>query len=290
MLVDQTYDSLGFLHFRESELDKTHFLKVSGRILNSDEISSSDTFLNVLCLVTKIECYKGAGKKLIFEHSIHENSPQLITVLAVKVSRCKAYRGPLLRNESYTFILDSGDWVKDYLPINNAPLTPEFKCSTKRLQVYDPNFVPIEPMKKQKKKTSFFNQGGRSRGRPNQWVPNRLNHGQTGHQGHQSHQNQSGHQGHQDHPGHQGHQGPLAQQGHLGQGYQGHHMHIPHQQNHQGSFGWNPQLNQQGWSFQQSCQQGWGSTSTPYPWGSPPRQTEWPTNVILPNITYKYHM
>ena len=60
--MDQTYDELGFLHFKESELDKTHFLRVTGRILNTDDISSSETFMNVLCLLTKIECYKGQGK------------------------------------------------------------------------------------------------------------------------------------------------------------------------------------------------------------------------------------
>ena len=102
--------------------------------------------------------------KVDFEHTIHENSPQLISVLAVKVTRAKAYREPLFKNESYTFILDSGDWVMNYLPMNNALLAPEFKCSSQRLQVYYPNYVPPEPMKKQKvKKTIFFNQR-RSRG------------------------------------------------------------------------------------------------------------------------------
>ena len=110
---------------------------------------------------------------MIFEHTIHENSPQLISVLAVKVTRAKAYRGPLLKNESYTFILDSGDWVMNYLPINNALLAPEFKCSSQRLEVFDPNYVPPEPMKNKKLRKLFFSikdgqQDDQIRGRPNQ--------------------------------------------------------------------------------------------------------------------------
>ena len=59
-IMDQTYDSLGFLHFKESELE-THFLRVSGRILNTDEISSSDTFLNVLCWGITLHSTSGWG-------------------------------------------------------------------------------------------------------------------------------------------------------------------------------------------------------------------------------------
>lgn len=120
-IIDQTFDELGFLNFRNPDLDKTHYLRVTGRILNIDDISSSGHFTNVLCLITRIEAYKGQGKRNVFTHTLHESALQLITVLAVKVTRTKAYRRPLLKDESYTFILDGSSWIMNYLPINNAP-------------------------------------------------------------------------------------------------------------------------------------------------------------------------
>ena len=59
-IYDQTYDELEFLFFKEPALDKTHFLRVTGRVLNTDDISSSEIFMNIhyiLCQLTKIEAY-----------------------------------------------------------------------------------------------------------------------------------------------------------------------------------------------------------------------------------------
>ena len=142
-------------------------------MLNVGDFNSPEEVINVLCQVTKIEGFVGQGKKLIFENTILENSTQIFLIMTIKTTRQKGFRGPIYAGETYTMIMGSGEWVSSLLPPNNE-YSPEFKSLTSRLQIYDPSHAP-EPAKKRNTKTVNSINHGRLKGRPCQWISNRLN-------------------------------------------------------------------------------------------------------------------
>ena len=269
-VMAQTYDMLGFIHFEDPRQNRTHYLRVTAKMLNVNDSHSEDV-IHVLCQIKKIEGFVGQGKKLIFENNIFENNPQIFTIMAIKNSRVKGYRGPIYPNETYTMILDTGDWITTLLPPNNE--YPEFKCLTSRMQIFDPNHVSEPAKKRNPKKLNSVNHG-RSKGRPGQCIPNRLNRNDHQGQGFNPYQNP--------YHGHQGNMGWPQQQM------------VQHQPQ-----GWFPQPLGPGWSFQHPIQNqirnpvivtepnqdGWGSVTpppqgSPAGWGSPSRHSPIPTPVV----------
>ena len=132
---DQSWNELMVLYFPTDYLMNSYFVRVSGQLVALSEQNDTD-YETALVKLHKIEAFFGVGNKHCFTHEIKKGQPDQFSLIRVFTDRQRAFRGRLIQDESYQFVVDPDGWFGQTIKMSGSE-SLHFLCSCERLHLYD---------------------------------------------------------------------------------------------------------------------------------------------------------